>query len=142
MPFYLAWIYSSFSLWNFKFISIYDLSYGTNQDFMPFIKAQFFVARYPKKYTVSGIWPYMSRNHIKVPCFICLVFEIYNKDSKSLQFFSTPLYESYKSFKRHSKKCYSRAGPPLIITHFQKKERLLQYLQCSFTSQFGFVLGQ
>ena len=49
MPFYLAWIYSNFSRWNFKFFSISDLSYGTNQDFMPFIQAQFFVARYPQK---------------------------------------------------------------------------------------------
>ena len=31
------------------FFSISDLSYGTNQDFMPFIQAQFFVARYPQK---------------------------------------------------------------------------------------------
>ena len=49
MPFYLAWIYSNFSRWNFKFFSISDLSYGTNQDFMPFILAQFFVVRYPQK---------------------------------------------------------------------------------------------
>ena len=49
MPFYLAWIYSNFSRWNFKFFSISDLSYGTNQDFMPFIQAQFFVAQYPQK---------------------------------------------------------------------------------------------
>ena len=49
MPFYLAWIYSNFSRWNFKFFSISDLSYGTNQDFMPFIQAQFFVALYPQK---------------------------------------------------------------------------------------------
>ena len=49
MPFYLAWIFSNFSRWNFKFFSISDLSYGTNQDFMPFIHAQFFVARYPQK---------------------------------------------------------------------------------------------
>ena len=39
----------NFSRWNFKFFSISDLSYGTNQDFMPFIQAQFFVARYPQK---------------------------------------------------------------------------------------------
>ena len=49
MPFYLAWIYSNFSRWNFKFFSISDLSYGTNQDFMPLIQAQFFFARYPQK---------------------------------------------------------------------------------------------
>ena len=49
MPFYLAWIYSNFSHWNFKFFSISDLSYGTNQNFMPLIQAQFFVARYPQK---------------------------------------------------------------------------------------------
>ena len=49
MPFYLAWIYSDFSRWNFKFFSISELSYGTNQDFMPFIQAQFFVAQYPKE---------------------------------------------------------------------------------------------
>ena len=49
MPFYLAWIYANFSRWNFKFLSISDLSYGTNQDFMPFIQAQFFVAQYPQK---------------------------------------------------------------------------------------------
>ena len=49
MSFYLAWIYTNFSRWNFKFLSISELSYGTNQDFMPFIQAQFFVARYPQK---------------------------------------------------------------------------------------------
>ena len=49
MPFYLAWIYSNFSRWNFKFFSISDLSYGINQDFMPFIQAQFFVSWYPQK---------------------------------------------------------------------------------------------
>ena len=49
MPFYLAWIYSNFSRWNFKFFSNSELSYGTNQDFMPFFHAQFFVARYPQK---------------------------------------------------------------------------------------------
>ena len=67
MPFYLAWIYSNFSRWNFKFFSISDLSYGTNQDFMPFIQAQFFVAQYPQKlhselygtyhdYSVNVLW--------------------------------------------------------------------------------------
>ena len=49
MPFYLAWIYSNFSRWNFKFFSNSDLSYGTNQNFMPFIQAQFFVAQYPQR---------------------------------------------------------------------------------------------
>ena len=49
MPFYLALIFSNFSHWNFKFFSISDLSYGTNQDFMPFIQAQFFVAQYSQK---------------------------------------------------------------------------------------------
>ena len=49
MPFYLAWIYSNFSRWNFKFFSISELSYGTNQNFMPFIQAQFFVAQSPQK---------------------------------------------------------------------------------------------
>ena len=49
MPFYLAWIYLNFNRWNFQFFTISDLSCGTNQDFMPFIQAQFFVARYPQK---------------------------------------------------------------------------------------------
>ena len=49
MPFYLAWIYANFSRWNFEFLSISDLSYGTNQDFISFIQAQFFVAQYPQK---------------------------------------------------------------------------------------------
>ena len=56
MPFYLAWIYSNFSHWNFKFFSISDLclSYGTNPDLMPFIQTQFFVARYPQKLDCDG----------------------------------------------------------------------------------------
>ena len=49
MPFYLAWIFSNFSHWKFKSFSISELSYGTNQDFIPFIQAQFFVAQYPQK---------------------------------------------------------------------------------------------
>ena len=49
MLFYLACIYLNFSLWNFEFFSIFMLSYATNQDFMPFILAQFFVAQYPQK---------------------------------------------------------------------------------------------
>ena len=49
MSFYLAWIYPNFSRWNFKFFSNSDLSYGTNQDFMPFIQAQFFVTQYHQK---------------------------------------------------------------------------------------------
>ena len=49
MPFYLVWIFSNFIHWNFRFFSISDLSYGANQDFMLFILAQFFVARYPQK---------------------------------------------------------------------------------------------
>ena len=49
MSFYLACIYSNFSCWNLEFFSISDLFFGTNQDFMPFIQAQFFVAQYPQK---------------------------------------------------------------------------------------------
>ena len=55
MPFYLALIYAKFSRWNFKFLSISDLSYGTNQDFMPLIQAQFFVARHPQKLHIGNI---------------------------------------------------------------------------------------
>ena len=64
MPFYLAWIYSNFSRWNFKFFSISDLSYGTNQDFMPFIHAQFFVARYPQKLH-SGLLYTIAQKSVK-----------------------------------------------------------------------------
>ena len=49
-------LYFHFSCWNFKFFSISDLSYGTNQYFMPFTQAQFFVARYPQNYTVLGLF--------------------------------------------------------------------------------------
>ena len=54
MPFYLAWIISNFNRWNFKFFSNSELSYGTNQDFMPSIQAQFFVAQYPQKLYSDG----------------------------------------------------------------------------------------
>ena len=38
-----------FQLLEFQIFSISDLSYGTNQDFMPFIQVQFFVAQSPQK---------------------------------------------------------------------------------------------
>ena len=78
MPFYLAWIYSNFSCWNFKFFSISDLSYGTNQDFMPFILAQFFVARYPKK--LHSEKAVKNNNNFKIgwKFFIAMKLEMYS----------------------------------------------------------------
>ena len=78
MPFYLAWIYSNFSRWNFKFFSHSELSYGTNQDFMPFIQAQFFVAQYPQNlHSVVSQYRMISKLYVGLFCSLSRTFEIY-----------------------------------------------------------------
>ena len=49
MPLYSASIYSNLSCWNFEPLSILDLSHDPNNDCMPFIHAQFYVAWCPQK---------------------------------------------------------------------------------------------
>ena len=79
MPFYLAWVYSKFSRWNFKFFSNSELPHGTNQDFMPFIQAQFFgtLKNYTVRYLVSlHIYAYKPTNFMFVHYYQLEIFSL------------------------------------------------------------------